>query len=94
MKENLVDKLTRTWTREPVAIIGAIVALIEAVIGLLIAFGVDMTAEQSQAIIAVAITAGPVIGLVLNVLFVRPRVTPVTDPRTEQGEPAELVRTS
>ena len=91
MKENLVDKVTHTWTREPVAIIGAMVALIEAVIGLLIAFGVDMTAEQSQAIIAVAIAAGPVIGLLLNLLFVRPRVTPVADPRTERGEPAELM---
>ena len=89
-----MDKVTHTWTREPVAIIGAIVALIEAVIGLLIAFGVDMTAEQSQAIITVAVAAGPVIGLVLNMLFVRPRVTPVADPRTEEGAPAELVATS
>ena len=89
-----MDKVTHTWTREPVAIIGAMVALIEAVIGLLIAFGVDMSAEQSQALITVAVAAGPVIGLVLNVIFVRSRVTPVADPRTEEGNPAELVRTS
>ena len=89
-----MDKLARTWTREPVAIIGAIVALIEAVVGLLIAFGIDLSAEQSQAIIAVAIAAGPVIGLILNLIFVRARVTPVADPRTEEGTPAELVATS
>lgn len=45
--------------REPVAIVNSIIAVIEAAIALLVAFGLDLTKEQVGAIMAfVALSAG------------------------------------
>lgn len=67
--------------REPVAIVNAIIAVIEALIALLVAFGLDLTAEQVGAIMAFVAAVGGLIGI----LIVRPRVTPVADPRDKAG---------
>ena len=45
------------WNREPVAV----VALIEAVVILAVAFGVDLSAEQMAAIMAVVVAFGAVV---------------------------------
>lgn len=67
--------------REPVAIVNAIIAVIEAAIALLVAFGLDLTKEQVGAIMAFVAAVGGFMGT----LIVRPRVTPVADPRDNAG---------
>ena len=58
---------------EPVITGATILALVGAVVALLTAFGVDITAEQQKAILSAVAIAGPiVVGLV-----VRSKVTPV-----------------
>lgn len=52
---------------EPAVIVGAITAGATAVIALLVAFGVDLTAEQQAAVLGVVAVAAPVIaGLVIR----------------------------
>ncbi len=67
--------------REPVTIVNGIVAVIEAAIALGVAFGLDLTKEQVGAIMAFVAAVG---GLI-SILIVRPRVTPVADPRDREG---------
>jgi uncharacterized membrane protein YkgB len=67
--------------REPVAIVSAIIAVIETLIALLVAFGLKLTGEQVGAIMAF-VTA---VGGLISILIVRPRVTPVADPRDNEG---------
>jgi uncharacterized membrane protein YkgB len=57
--------------REPVAIVSAIIAVIETLIALLVAFGLKLTGEQVGAIMAF-VTA---VGGLISILIVRPRVT-------------------
>jgi hypothetical protein len=68
-------------TREPVALISAAIGLIQAAIALAIAFGVNLTDTQVGAIMAFVIA----VGTVAQVLLVRPLVTPVADPRDNNG---------
>jgi hypothetical protein len=63
--------------REPAVIIGAVVTFATAVIGLLVAYNVNINTEQGAAILSV-VTA--LAGLVAG-LLTRPKVTPVADPR-------------
>ncbi len=52
-----------------------VAALVQAILGLIVAFGVHLTAEQTAAILAVTGT--------LMALVVRARVTPTTRTETE-----------
>lgn len=60
-------------TREPVAIAGAVAAIVAPVVGLAVAFGVHVTDVQMAAIDAVV---GAIVSAV-GVLFARARVTPL-----------------
>lgn len=68
-------------TNEPVAIIAAIVGLIEAVIALLPLFGVALTVEQQAALMGVVVAAGSVVSAV----WARSLVTPVANPKDNDG---------
>ena len=66
---------------EPVAIITAITTLVSAIIALLPLFGVPLTAEQAAGIMAVWLgVAG-----VLSAFLIRGQVTPVANPRDNDG---------
>lgn len=69
-----MHKLTTT---EPATVTGAIVTLIAAVLALLAAFGVQVTDEQRDAILAFVVAALVVLPLVTG-LLVRPKVTPTS----------------
>ena len=60
---------------EPV-MTAAIAPIVAAVIGLLVAFGVDLTPEQQQAVITAVLVIAPVLLVAANWLA-RQRVTPV-----------------
>ena len=68
-------------TNEPVAIIAAIVGLIEAVIALLPLFGVALTVEQQAALMGVVVAAGSVV----SAIWARSLVTPVANPQDNEG---------
>jgi len=70
-------------TREPLAIRGAVVALVAAILNLIVAFGVNLTTEQVGAINAVVGLAATAVVVVWS----RGAVTPVDDPRGTSGEP-------
>ena len=58
---------------EPAITIGTITAAVAAVLALLIAFGVDLTDEQTAAILGLVAAVGPIVAAILT----RRRVTPV-----------------
>ena len=58
---------------EPVITGASVLAFVAAVVTLLVAFGVDISADQQKAVLSVVAIAGPVVVAV----FVRRRVTPV-----------------
>lgn len=63
--------------REPLVTTATITALVSAVIGLLVVFGVPLSKEQEAAILGVVAVVAPlVVGLVA-----RGKVTPTSDPR-------------
>lgn len=62
-------------SREPLAVRAAVVALIDALVHLVVVFGVDLTGEQTAAISGVVNLAS----LLAIVLLARPKVTPVED---------------
>jgi hypothetical protein len=70
--------------REPVLITTALLAVVESALTLLMLFKViDVTPEQATAIlgfVAVVIT-------LVNTLYVRGKVTPLADPKNNEGEP-------
>ena len=74
-------------TREPLAIRGALVALVAAILNLVVAFGVNLNAEQVGAINAVVGLAATAVVVVWS----RGSVTPVDDPRGADGEPLYTV---
>jgi hypothetical protein len=63
--------------REPLATAATITGAVAAVLALVVAFGVNLTGDQQTAILGVASVAAPLI----VALVVRPKVTPVADPR-------------
>lgn len=70
-------------TREPLAVRAAVVAAIAALINVAVAFGWDLSVDQVGALNAA-------IGLVATAVVVvwsRGTVTPVADPRDDNGEP-------
>lgn len=77
--------------REPVRLGAAIMALVSAVLVLLVAFGVEITDTQQQAIIGVVgalIAMASIFGVGE---WVRRKVTPTAAPRTDDGRPAAIV---
>ena len=80
-----------TIKREPVRLGAAIMALVSAVLVLLVAFGVEITDAQQQAIIGVVgavITMSTILGVGE---WMRSKVTPTAAPRMEDGQPAIIV---
>ncbi len=68
--------------REPIAIVNAIVTAIQALIPLLLAFGiVQITKEQSGAISSAVVAWAGLVGTLLG----RNLVTPVADPKNNEG---------
>jgi hypothetical protein len=57
---------------EPAVTIGAVTTLIASAIALLVAFGVDITGAQRDAILAFVAAAGPLV----SALLIRRRVSP------------------
>ena len=70
--------------REPLAIAGAVVAVVQAILGAVVLMGWwQLTPEQTAAWMSViALT-----GTAAVVLWSRGKVTPVADPRDASGEP-------
>jgi uncharacterized membrane protein YkgB len=72
-----------TFQREPLAIITAIITVIEMLLPMLVVLNVvSLSADQIAAIMAFVVALGGLAG----VFFVRPRVTPVADPRNNEGK--------
>jgi hypothetical protein len=70
-----------TFEREPVAFMNALTGLIEAGIALAVAFGIGLNSTQTGAIMAFVVA----IGVFARVLVVRGQVTPLADPRDNDG---------
>lgn len=68
--------------REPIVIINAVVALIEAIIALAVGFGLNLTKEQVGLFMAVVVA----IGNLVQTILARGQVTPVADPRNNLNE--------
>lgn len=74
--------------REPLLSVATVTAAVSAVLALLVAFGLDVTEDQQNAILgAVAVIAPIVVGL-----LARGKVTPVADPKAADGTPLQPVR--
>jgi len=69
--------MSNTTTREPLLTVGTITAAAGAAIGLIIAFGLDLSDDQRAAIM----TAVSVLAPFIVAAVVRGKVTPVKDPR-------------
>ena len=72
--------------REPLITGAIIVSLVAAAIQLLVAFGIPVTPDQTQAIMGFITIVAPL----AVAYFVRGKVTPLADPKTNDGE--RLVR--
>jgi uncharacterized membrane protein len=59
--------------KEPVAITTAIMATLQTALMLLVSFGVDLSEEQTAAIIA----SGSAVLMLVGAIYMRSRVTPV-----------------
>ncbi len=73
---------------KPVTVGTTVVALITAVLALLVAFGVELTNEQTAAILGVA---GVLVPIVAGIWISR-KTTPLAEPKDDDGVP--LVRSS
>lgn len=62
--------------REPLVTVATITALVAAILGLLVSFGIDLTKDQQNAILAVAAVVAPLV----VAAFARGKVTPVNKP--------------
>lgn len=77
--------MKNTNTTEPAVIVGAISAVVAAILALLVAFGFDITPDQSVAILGVVAAVGPFVAA----LVIRRKVTPnvnVVEAKTGTGE--------
>jgi len=69
--------------REPLAVRGAVIAVVSAGVQMLVAFGVPLTGEQEGALLAFVNVAS----ILAVIVWTRGAVTPVTDPRDDYGDP-------
>lgn len=67
--------------REPVLTIGTITAVVTAVVGLLVSFGVTISDTQQAAVLGCVAVLAPLLVAFLS----RQRVTPTADPRDDDG---------
>jgi hypothetical protein len=78
-------------TPQPVvksAVLAALTALVPAVLGLLVAFGVDLSDAQQQAILALTAAVTGLVGTgapIVAAVFARREVTPLASPRDNEG---------
>lgn len=83
----MLNKILDFIKNEPVRFGGLVIALIQSLIGLLVAFNVSMTPEQQAAVIGVA---GSLIAITVVIAEItRNNVTPVINPKSNNG--VELV---
>jgi hypothetical protein len=66
---------------EPVAVVNGLIAIIEASIALAVGFGLNWSGEQVGLVMAVVIA----VGNFAKTLWARGQVTPVDDPRNNEG---------
>lgn len=83
MKE-FFQKILDFIKNEPAAFGGAVTALIQAVIGVLVAFNLDITPEQQQAVLG--LTTALVSMTVIIAAVIRQNVTPVYNPKNNKGK--------
>ena len=69
---------------EPATFGGVVTALIQAIIGVLVAFNLDITPEQQQAVLG--LTTALVSMTVIVAAVIRQNVTPVRNPRNDEGQ--------
>jgi hypothetical protein len=74
-------------TLEPVAVVNASVAIIEAAIAIAVGFGLSWTAEQ-VGLLMVGVVA---IGNLIKTIWARGQVTPVALPRDNEGRALVVV---
>lgn len=69
--------------REPLLTTAGIAAIVSAIVALLVAFGLDLSEGQTAAILGVVSVLAPlIVGL-----LARRKVTPTSDPKTDDGAP-------
>jgi uncharacterized membrane protein len=77
--------------REPATVISAVVGLITAIIGLFVAFGIDVSTEQQNAIIGAVVSLSAVIALlgpvIRNWVYSPASVERIADQQYEAGRP-------
>lgn len=66
----------KTHLDDPSAFWGVVIAVIEALLTLLVAFGLDLSPEQRDAVVKLAIALGPVVPLVTAYLIRRRAYSP------------------
>lgn len=77
-------KITDKIKEEPV-MAAAIAPIVTAVLGLLVAFGVDLSPDQKSAITTMALVTVPVLVVIGN-RIARAQVTPTANPRNNEGD--------
>ncbi len=78
------QKILEFIKNEPAAFGGAISALVQAILGVIVAFNLSITPEQQQAILG--LTASLVSITILVAVIVRQNVTPTANPRNDEGK--------
>lgn len=68
--------------REPARLAGLVVGVVSALLALLVALGLPISGAAQEAILGVVAFAAPIAAG----LWIRRHVTPVSDPRNDQGE--------
>lgn len=86
MKE-FFEKILEFIRNEPAAFGAVVLALVQAVLGVVIAFNGVVTPEQQQAILG--LTTAVISATALVAYMVRGNVTPINNPKNQEGE--ELV---
>lgn len=74
-------------TREPLLTAAGVTAAISAIIGLLATFGVNLTDQQTAGILGVVAVLAPIVVALAS----RSKVTPVADPKDDNGTPLRPV---
>jgi hypothetical protein len=67
--------------REPVAVVNASIGIIEATMSLAVGFGLSLDTKQVALLMALVVA----IGNLIQTLWARGQVTPVADPRDNNG---------
>lgn len=73
------------WIKDEPVMAAAIAPIVTAALGLLVAFGVDLSPDQQNAIKTMALVTVPIL-IVIGNRIARGQVTPVADPRNNEGE--------